>query len=300
VNEPPRKKPENATLEPIAKSLVNQVTVIVVTYNSSAVIESCIYALGSAIRVIVVDNASLDDTCDRVARCAPWAECIRQTRNEGYGRAANRGLAEVKTPYALLLNPDVNATPSKIQALLDVANAFPLAAITAPETEETLIKKSGGKVVCCDWVVGAVMLFNMTNLQKVGRFDPSFFLFYEETDLCRRIRDAGLEIRKSQTLIFPHDVGKSSGNQTGINWLKNWHLAWSRCFYEHKHGDSSITAYSLYWKYGWKWLSYIVCGNQKKTLKYQARLAGIRAFLRGQQAFSATGNPNGIMKEKTQ
>jgi N-acetylglucosaminyl-diphospho-decaprenol L-rhamnosyltransferase len=93
---------------------LDQVTVIIVTYDSAHCIAALSEALASLPHVTVVDNASQDGTPAEVARLMPHANVIVNPVNLGFGAANNLGLDAVRTPYALLLNPDCLITPDNI------------------------------------------------------------------------------------------------------------------------------------------------------------------------------------------
>src|SRR5437762_12397817 len=79
--------------------------IVIVTHNSAAHVGGCLdAALGSGAQVVVVDNASQDDTCAAVT--ARGARLIANTANRGFAAAVNQGIRTLDTPYILLLNPD--------------------------------------------------------------------------------------------------------------------------------------------------------------------------------------------------
>jgi len=67
-----------------------------------------------------------------------------------------------------------------------------------------------------DWVSGACMLVRRSALASVGGFDEGYFLYWEDADLCRRLRNAGWETRYSKIAVVTHDVGQSSKNARGL------------------------------------------------------------------------------------
>jgi len=220
--------------------------------------------------------------------------------NIGYGRAANIALAKVKTPYAMLLNPDLHATPELIEKLLVHAQNASQAAIIAPTVKtKDLDRVQSGSV---RWVSGAAMLFNMALMKNVGWFDENIFLFSEETDLCRRTRTAGYDILRIQDIYMQHLKGKSSLPNPQVEYMKNWHVGWSHAYYCTKHnlaiGKShparSIVQYRIKACFAF---------DPIKRTKYTARADGISAFMGGEKAFLPDGTPQAspsIQKQKSQ
>ena len=189
--------------DPALAGIIDQFTVIIVTFNSA----HCLPALASGLvgirHIIVVDNASDDETPRETLVKLPHAKLIVNSSNRGFGAANNQALREVVTPYALLLNPDCLPTERFFAGMLEAAVKFPDAALIAPH----LLRRDGRVELSYRWpsshwksrgpqahgpcsvgfVCGAAMLLNVSAMQTIGFFDESFFLYYEDEDLCQRI-----------------------------------------------------------------------------------------------------------------
>ncbi len=267
------------------------VTVIVVTYNSA----HCMAGLASALSVLphvtIVDNASDDDTIAHVSIHIPKAKIIRNERNLGFGAANNRALLQTNTAYALLLNPDCLPTPDFLRDLLIVADQHPDAAIIAPH----LMRRGGEVEVSYRWpvthwtsrgpsadgpcsvgfVCGAVMLLNMSVMRDIGFFDESFFLYYEDEDLCQRVF-----MQKRQIIVAPHVsvTHLSRGSVKGPSpWRaefgRGYHHAQSKLIFTRKHfGAQHVPALR------WKTMSLALLNLLPRLLvpfpRYLARLIG--------------------------
>jgi N-acetylglucosaminyl-diphospho-decaprenol L-rhamnosyltransferase len=220
-------------------------TAIIVTYNS----ERCIgQALDSALLshrqgnldCIVVDSASVDGTTDVVRRDHPWATLLASPVNLGYGRGLNHGLAHVRTKYVLFMNPDAVLSPEALGTLVEFLETHPKAGIVAPalvEEEETLQAAGvlptpvtvvgralgvgaqrraqrpivpNGEPFQTDWLCGAVLLTRTDLMKEMGGFDPRFFLYFEETDLCRRVIERGYELWAVGKAVAGHIGGASA------------------------------------------------------------------------------------------
>ena len=240
-------------MNPSATAL-SEVTVVMVTFNSAHILHSSLPALISLKNVIIVDNASTDKTLDVVAELLPHARIIRNTENIGFGRANNVGLDQVESPYALLLNPDCSINPDSICVLLEAAQRYPEAAIFAPKIETDIgppsdnfrpayhvklkpakhLIMSGGDL-CANWLIGAAMFMNMRHMRSVGFFDPWFFLFYEEEDLCMRVRRAGFPIMVIPAAVAKHNSGQSSKSAAPQSFRRIYYLTLSRLYITRKH-----------------------------------------------------------------
>lgn len=285
------------------------VTVIIVTHNSAEVIAACLASVPEAARVIVVDNASSDDSCNFIKNNFPQVELIQNAENLGFGHANNLALMQVKTPFALLLNPDAVMQQGALHSLLEGAKTTPDAAILAPritdehgETQHTykqaiFIRETAKNIhtpmaegdVCAEFLSGAVMLLNMVHMQKVGFFDPAIFLYYEDDDLCLRVRQAGLGLVWLHKAMAMHLCGKSSPPTPALLYFKNRHLIWSRIYLEQKyHGKKAgtVLALKLTALYGLKALSYGLLLRTEKAWRSYARMRGALSFFSAPQVSS--------------
>ena len=236
----------------------DNVTVVMVAYNSAHCLPGLSAGLQTMHKIIVVDNASDDDLQTQLPLTLPQASLLRNARNLGFGAANNRALAQVTTRYALLLNPDCLPTKDFLDGLLQAAAEFPDAAIIAPH----LIRRNGTPEVsyrwpathwvsrgpkadgpcCVGFVCGAVMLLNMDVMKRIGFFDETFFLYYEDEDLCQRVFLAGEQIVVVPDVEITH---LSRGSVKGPNPLKSefirgYHHAQSKLVFERKYFGAAL------------------------------------------------------------
>jgi GT2 family glycosyltransferase len=209
------------------------ISVIVVTYNSASCIRSCLASVfaqtGVTFECIVVDNASADDTVAVVNEFA--VRLFANRENIGYGRANNQGFEPSRGRYIYLLNPDARLEGSdafsKLCRIMDTNPQWGMAGTSirsaadslksSPSTEypgQRQIRRDfsslPGKVA---WIVGASMVVRRELYEKLGGFDPSFFLYSEETDFCLRMREGGFEIGHVVEVVVEHIGGASEDTQ---------------------------------------------------------------------------------------
>ena len=229
------------------------VTVIVVTYNSAHCLPALQPLLAHCPHVILFDNASQDDTLAQAAQRLPDAQLIACPQNLGFGAANNRALAQVRTPFALLLNPDCELGIEHLQQLLDVSAQFPEAAVVAPQLADARgraevnyrwpsthwVSKGAAASgpICVGFLCGAAMLLRLQVCAPVGFFDERFFLYYEDDDLCLRLFQAQLPM-----LLVPEVqvVHRSRGSvKSGSPWRseygRGYHHAQSKLIFAAKH-----------------------------------------------------------------
>jgi hypothetical protein len=222
---------------------VISLTLAIVNFNSGAHLDACLASVAAELRdvdwtAIVVDNASSDDSAERVERAAPGrVRLMRNEVNRGFGAAVNQAARAHQAPLLWLLNPDSRVEPGAFAALRATLDRHPECAVAAPQllnddgtTQESargeptawtglfgrhglLTKLFPGAVAArrnlraaqivatgvesaeIDWAMGASLLVRREVFDRVGGFDERFFLYWEDADLCRRLRNLGLVIR---------------------------------------------------------------------------------------------------------
>jgi N-acetylglucosaminyl-diphospho-decaprenol L-rhamnosyltransferase len=224
------------------------VDIVVVSYNSEDTLHDCVapFSRRPDARVIVVDNDSTDASVASLADLD--VTTIAAEVNRGFAAGCNIGYRAGTAPFVLFLNPDARAEPELIGRLRDVLTAAPGAGAVAPRIldEEGHLDYSlrrfprrrstfaqalflhralpqatwVDEVVrdpaayehawSPDWVSGACLLVRRSVLEQIGGFDEGYFHYSEDTDLCRRIRDAGFDIRYEPSAVVVHLGGRST------------------------------------------------------------------------------------------
>jgi GT2 family glycosyltransferase len=197
--------------------------------------------------VVVVDNDSHDGTADVVAAEFPEARTV-WAANHGFGHANNRALMTCNARYVLFLNPDTEILDGTFADLVHLMDERPTVGlvgcrqITGEGRLDTTIRyfpnamRALGEALAaervlpkrprwlgereidlaaydrefpCDWTTGSFMLARREALESGGYFDERFFMYCDETDLCRRIKAAGWEVRHIPDMTILHHDGKA-------------------------------------------------------------------------------------------
>lgn len=288
-------------------SSASSITAIVVSFDSAEVLPACLGALAAeGVPALVVDNASGDST--REVAAAHGAQVIANARNEGYGRANNIGARAATTPYILIVNPDLELQSGAAQALLAAAVRYPDAGMLAPRIVEPSgrvflqprsllspphLNRSGDMPIptgdaCLPFLSGACLLIRRDLFIELGGFDPNIFLFYEDDDLCRRMRDAGHSLVHVDAAEARHARGGSSRPSPERRYIARWHLAWSERYVARKYGLPMPKPASLV-ENAAKAMGYGLILNRMKMFAHAGSYAGARAFARGESALARQG-----------
>jgi GT2 family glycosyltransferase len=247
------------------------IDIIIVNYNSSSYLQSCMNSLvfytKVSFRVIIVDNCSeIDDLLNVetiVSNVNMKCECIliKSPINIGFGRANNLALPHLLAPYTLLLNPDTELLSDVIDSCLKIMkenidfgcvspvlvnvdgsyqnNWYQQPSLTTTFKEYFLrqwqipLPKATNLLSEVDGVVGAFMLIRQEIVKSTHLFDPAYFMYVEEVDLCKRIRDSGWKIGIIPDLYLIHIGGGSSSK--GLNYFLYFELHKNRLIYADKY-----------------------------------------------------------------
>lgn len=283
------------------------VTAIVVSYDSAEVLPACLDALAAeGVPAIVVDNASGD--ASREVASAKGARVIANARNEGYGRANNAGVAAATTPYVLIVNPDLELGRGAAAALVAAAGRYPDAGMLAPRIVEPSgriflqprsllspdhLNRSGAMIVpegdaCLPFLSGACLLIRRELFLALGGFDPAIFLFYEDDDLCRRMRDAGHALIHVHGGEARHGRGRSTAPSPQRRFKARWHLAWSERYIARKYGLPEPGPIRTLENFA-KAIGYGLLLRREKMSAHAGSVAGARAWGRGETALAREG-----------
>lgn len=283
------------------------ITAIIVTHDSAEVLPACLAALaGEGVPALVIDNASTDET--RAIAEATGATVVANARNEGYGRANNRGIAAARTPFVLVVNPDLELRPGAAAALLAAAERYPDAGMLAPRIVEPSgrvflqprsllspphLNLKGGIAIpegdaCLPFLSGACLLIRRDLFMELGGFDPAIFLFYEDDDLCRRMRDAGHALVHVDTAEARHGRGRSARPSPQRRFRARWHLAWSERYVARKYGLPMPGAFGTL-KNILKSAGYGLLLKRDKMFAHAGSAAGAWAWSRGRTALAQEG-----------
>lgn len=242
---------------PFQQSTLEELTVIIVTYNSAHCMEALAPALKNLPHVIFVDNASGDDTPGKIKVLFPESRLLINDRNEGFGAANNRALQQTSTRFALLLNPDTLPDVEFFEKMIQAAKRFPDAAMIAPQlvrrndTEEVnyrwpscawISKGPGAEGPCCvGFLCGAAILLNMQKMSPIGFFDEKFFLYYEDEDLSQRAFNLRAPMVVIPQIRLTHLSRGSVKGQTPLKseFFRGYHHAQSKLLFEQKHGTNA-------------------------------------------------------------
>lgn len=193
-------------------------------YGKSA-LEHCLLSVSehcdpAGIQLIIIDNASLDDTHDYLEELQEkqFMQCkiITNQQNVGFAASINQGLEEAETPYACILHNDVQLTSDALGQLKGIMEAHPEYVLIGPATDKTLnpdqairnIESTSPGLVAAEYIDSfCMMLRTDTGLRMDEAYELAFF---EDIDLCFQARSAGYNVGIAPHIEVTHHLGTTT------------------------------------------------------------------------------------------
>jgi GT2 family glycosyltransferase len=258
-------------------------TVIIVNYNTGALLQPCVAALraGAAklqLQIVIVDNASRDDSVEILRRDFADCDLIFNSVNVGFGRANNQALAHARGRHLLLLNTDAFVAPDSVLETVRYLDEHTSCALVGvrlagrdgepqpscrsfPTPWNEFVARTGlrrffpGTTMVddmssdhtspreCDWVTGCFYLVRKCVVDQVGLFDPRFFLYYEEVDHCFAVKSAGWQVVYYPGTTVVHlggESAKSEGQAMSAGQISALQIESSLLYHRKHHGRAGM------------------------------------------------------------
>lgn len=272
-------------------SFEKNITFVIVSFRSNHIIEKCIKSINPKIKIIIVENSNNIQVKDYLENKFLNVQVIIAKKNLGYGKGNNLGISKVDTQYAFILNPDAileeNSLEKFYKAQFFLKDDFTILAPNLINNFGYFLnsnKNINKEILEVDYVKGFAMLINLKKIHPKDLFDENFFLFLEEIDLCKRIKQSGGKIFVIKNSKIHHLGKQASVNILNIELCRNWHWMWSLFYYNYKH-FGIITAYRVaiirFFSSIFKLFFSFIFFNKKKILIHYYRINGLfNAFLR--------------------
>ncbi len=270
-------------LTPHASRITCDLSVCIVTWNARDDLRRCLQSLVASkqhisCEVIVIDNASTDDSAKMVADEFPQARLIVNPTNIGFARANNQALREARGKYVLLLNPDTIVHGDALERLVAWMEQNPDVGAAGPR----LLNSDGSLQYSCrafptlgagffrqtplgalfprnrfvrqylmtdwdhtverevDWLSGAALMVRRDVLESVGLLDEDFYMYCEDVDWCYRMHQRGWRVCYVPHAVITHAIGGSSNKCQARMIVERHKSMWRYYFKHHGRGASAL------------------------------------------------------------
>lgn len=247
------------------------VSVSLVNTSSRELLLACLESLrGAEAEVVVLDNASDDGSAAAVRERFPEVRLLEQRRRAGFGANHNTVIRATSGRYVLVLNEDTTSDDWGFARMVAHLDANPRVAALAPRLvypdgrrqasawrfpspavaalglltlgRAGVVQSGGDETRDVNWAMAAAILLRREALDEVGLFDEDFFIYSEETDLCRRLRDAGWRTQLYPAVTVVHHESQFSAGipERRINEMwRGRHRYWRK---HHSRAGAAIAA----------------------------------------------------------
>ena len=276
----------------------NQITIVITSYKSDEKIVRCLKSINNQCKAIIIENSKNKSFKRKIENNFKNTECFIAGENLGYAKGNNLGLSKVKTKYALILNPDAELKNNTLENFFNTVNSVKNFAIIGPGIQdEKNIKNNSKELIEVDTVKGFAMFLNLEEFKDVGFFDNNFFIYLEEIDLCKRLKEKKKKIFVDPSIVVYHQGGSSHEEQYNFEMelSRNWHWMWSIFYFTKKHkgflyallyvSDKLISGLI-------KYIFYLLILKNSKKLIYKRRISGLFNSIIGNPSWYRPFNNN--------
>lgn len=288
---------------------LKKITAIIVLYNTTELIFECLDKI-KGVKIIIVDNGKNDQRIINLIKSNySIFKFFKLKKNIGFGRACNFALKYVDTEYTLLIEPDVLIEKPSIENLILTLDKYPNSGMVTPrfvdenykvidylgdfqengkgilrnELEENLNSRLSRTLaegdICINFCLAAILLLNNKIIKKTGLFNKKIFLYWEDFDLCRKLKIKKISILKAFHSTAIH-LERRSVRMSYLNkFIMTVHNDKSAYIYFNVKKSNPVFIKRTF-LYIFRFISYLLILNLKKSLKNLARLYAIYLYLK--------------------
>ena len=263
----------------------HDITVVITTFKSESKIYDCLNSINPTVKIIVIENSNNLKFKEKLEIEYPNLKCYLAGENLGYAKGNNFGLSKVKSKFALIINPDARLGDSALENFFKsckIKQDFTIMSPFIQEQNDNNINNQFKKkdLVEVDNVKGFAMFLNIEQFRDIGYFDDNFFIYFEEIDLCRRIKKMRKKIYLDPSIKIFHAGGQSHDVEINFEMelSRNWHWMWSTFYYHKKYKGYLIALIMVFPKLisaFFKTIFYTFTFSKEKKLIYFQRASGL-------------------------
>jgi GT2 family glycosyltransferase len=234
----------------------NEITIIILIFEEELdIIYKCLNSVKN-FEIIIIDNSNDISRKEKILEKFKIYKYFLNDKNLGFGKGNNIGIKNCNTKYLLILNPDCVIPENTIFTLQKTLEKYPDCFISTP----TLIDENNNLTqnasafpeissvkepikidgdICCQSALGAVMFCRTDELKRLGMFDENFFIFFEDDDLCKRIRLIKRSVIQLHNVnaIHQHGQGQSVKNSLKRLFIVHFNMTFSELYYFYKNNN---------------------------------------------------------------
>ena len=298
-----------------------RLTVVIVTYKTdNTILRNCLNSIDKNVQIKIIENSHKIENQTFLIDKKDNLSTHYTGKNLGYGAGNNYGFALVNTDYVIVANPDIifhKTFFENVKKYIDSDLNFTIIGSTYNQdksySSSGLFKENDKKIynndiksfsgslfdtlAKVDWVTGSMMLINLKKFNTRKIFDESFFLYFEEFDLCKGIELRNENVFRAKDLLIDHlgykgSFGSDPINQLESEKLREWHWMWSTFYFYRKNYGYLFAIKKTIGKLlrsFFKAIFYTIVLNKRMKSKYISRFNGLLNSITGKKSSYRVG-----------
>jgi GT2 family glycosyltransferase len=274
----------------------NNLTVILISYKSEKKIQDFVKKIPKKIKVIIIENSKNIILKKKIEKKYKNIKVFIK-KNNGVSASINYAVKKIKTKYFLQISPDIQFNFKQLNIFFKIAkelndkfSALGPRFINVKAKSHKQIKNNLN-IGPINSIHGSFMFINKKRFQDIKGFDENFFLYFEETDYCKRALSIGLkayQINKIKVKTLGRTVTiKNKKEKNDLTNLLLWHFIWSKYYFTKKNYGNIVTIIlftPILIRSFFKVTYYKLTNNKEFLEKYKYRLSGLITSIRGKSS----------------
>ena len=273
-----------------------KLTIIIISYKSEKKINNFIKKIPKDIKVIIIENSNNLQLKKNIEKKYKNIKVFIKT-NDGVAASINYAVKRIKTKYLLQISPDILFNFKQLNIFFKIAKKLndKFSALGPRflnvESKSHRQIKSNIDVGSINSVHGSLMFINKKRFKEIGGFDQRFFLYFEETDYCKRASNGGLKAYQINEIKVKTEgrsvLIKNKKEKKELNNILIWHFIWSKYYFTKKnHGLmlSLLIFFPIMIRIILRIIIYQIINKKELIEKYSYRLNGLMNSIKGKNS----------------
>ena len=228
------------------------ISIVIIAFKSEHVLDKLIESIPSTYEILVIENSLNNEIKSNLEKKFSNLKVFIPKENLGYSAGVNLGIQNSTNNFVFILTPDVIIKKNVLQSFEKLLETFDSFSLLAPVYENTSVHKNfkifqkgdteqliinSFKLKEVDEIDGACFLINKREFQHYNIMDENFFLYFDSTDLCHKLKKENKKMYIVSNLTFNHEGTASSKEEFKFEILlnRNWHYSWSKFYFYKKN-----------------------------------------------------------------
>ena len=278
------------------KNISKKITVILIAYKSEKLINAFVKKIPNTIKVIIIENSNNLLLKRKIEKKYKNIK-VYIKKNEGISASINYAAKKIKTEFFLQISPDIKFDYMDISKFIEVAkkldNKFSALGprfLNVNNKSHKQINKNL-KIGSINSIHGSFMFINKKKFKEIGGFDNNFFLYFEETDYCKRASNGGLKAYQINEIKVKTEgrsvLIKNKKEKKKLNNILIWHFIWSKYYFTKKNYGlmlSLLIFLPIIIRIILRIVFYQIINKKELIEKYKYRLSGLINSISGKNS----------------